>query len=335
MDTLKKDIAAGKLLPVYVVCGAEELLKREAVAIIGACALENSPKEFNETRLSWKETSADAVADACRTFPMMGPRRLVLVTGIDKAKAADLAPLTEYVKDPSPTTVLVLVGASVDARLGFYRAVKKVGRIMKLEAPYANKIPTWVSGRAREKGVQIEPAATHMLADILGNDLAKLEGALERLILFAANPDEPDRIRITQAHVEQSIARAREHTVFELTDALGRRETEAALRILDAMLQARESEIRIVAMIARHLRRLWQAKDALRAGQSPDDVAASLRVHRFFLRDFLRQADMFSDRDYGRLLDRVHDTDKALKSSRAASDLHMHRLVLDVCAGAG
>ncbi len=334
MDRLKRALEAGKILPIYVVHGTEDLLKREMLKVICNAALQDSPKEFNETRLVWKETDAHAVVDACRTFPMMGPKRLVLVSGLDKAKSADLEPLTAYAKDPSPTSVLVLTATAIDGRLAFYKAVKKVGEIHKLTAPYTNKIPSWLAARAREKGVRIEGAATHMLAEILGNDLAKLDDALERLILYAARPGE-SQVSITQAHVDASIARAREHTIFELTDALGRRQAADALQILDAMLEARESEVRIVAMIARHLRRLWQAKDALRQGQSPEEVGGLLRVHQFFLRDFLRQAQMFEDRDYGWLLDRVYATDKALKSSRAPSDLLLHGLILDVCAGAG
>ena len=97
------------------------------------------------------------------------------------------------------------------------------------------------------------------------------------------------------------------------------------------MLDAREAPIGILAMVARHIRRLWQANDALRRGESENAVGKSLRVHQFFLRDFLRQARMFDDRELARLLERIYQTDRALKSSRASAELHMQQLVLDIC----
>ena len=331
METLKRDLGAGKIHPVYLISGSEELLKREAVKAIGEAALCGSPKEFNETRLLWKETTPDAILDACRTFPMMGPKRYVLVTGLEKAKAAELKILAEYVSDPAPTTTLVIVSDKFDARSALVKRAKKVGHVQTFDPPYANRIPPWLQTRAREKGAEIDGAAASLLGDILGNDLVKLDSALERLILFAATEEAP-RPRIGMAEVEQCIARARVHTVFELTDALGRRQTADALQILDAMLEARQQPIPIVAMIGRHLRRLWQAADALRDGQTEDDIGKLLRVHPYFLRDFVRQARSFRDADFARLLDRIYETDRSLKSSRVAPELHLHRLVSDVCA---
>jgi len=331
MDGLDRDLKAGKILPVYVFAGTEELIKREAVSAVCKAALDG-PKEFNETRLLWRETSAEQIVDACSILPMMGRRRLVVVSGIEAAKGKQLEPLAAYLADPSPTTTLVLVATKVDMRTAVFKAAKKVGRVETCDPPYANKLPSWIQGRARSRGIRIDGDAAALLGDIIGTDLAALDAALERLTLFVATGK--DDIRIDQKAVESCIARTRVHTVFELTDALGRRRLPEAIRILEAMLQAREAPIAIVAMIARHVRRLWLASEALDEGQSPDAIGSSLRIHRFFLKDFLRQARMFRRQEYARLLSRIWQTDKALKSSRAAPEMHMHRLILDLCVAA-
>ncbi len=330
MEGLKRDLAAGKLKPVYVVYGSEELLKREAVAAISEAALVDSPRDFNETRLHWKETEAADVISACRTFPMMGARRLVILTGIEGIKADDSKELAKYLEDPCETAVLLMVATGApNMRLKLFKEAKKVGWVKKLDPPYQNRIPQWVQERARDKHVRIDMDAARLLGDIVGNDLAALDSSLERLILFVAEADAAVHVRLE--HVEKCIARTRVHTVFDLTDALGARETGKAVRILEAMLGAREEPIRVLAMIARHLRRLWQAADALHSGASQDDVGRQLNVNGYFLRDFLRQARMFSNAEFAALLDRVYATDKLLKSSRAPAGLHMQALVLDIC----
>ena len=328
--SIERELEQGKLAPVYVVAGADELTKRELVAQISTAALRNSPKELNETRLLWRETSANSIVDLCRTFPMMGDRRLVVVGGVEKAKAKDLKPIAEYFDDPTPTSTLVLHSTSTDQlRLKVMKLAAKIGHVVKCDVPYANRLPGWIQQRARNKRVRIDPDACSLLADIVGADLAALDEALERLILFTSNGG--NQTQITLKDVETSVARTRVHTVFELTDALGRRQTADALQIMASMLDAREAPIGILAMVARHIRRLWQANDALRRGESENAVGKSLRVHQFFLRDFLRQARMFDDRELARLLERIYQTDRALKSSRASAELHMQQLVLDIC----
>jgi DNA polymerase-3 subunit delta len=331
MDGLKRDLAAGKILPVYVFVGTEELTKREAVDAVCKAALDG-PRDFNETRLIWKETNGDQIVDACSTLPMMGRRRLVVVSGIEAAKGKQLGPVAKYLANPSPTTTLVLVGSTVDLRGAVYKAAKKVGLVEKCDPPYANKLPSWIQARARSRSIRIDPDAAALLGDIVGTDLAGLDESLERLTLYVSKPD--TNTHITQSDVEACIARTRTHTVFELTDAVGRRQPADAIRILEAMLHAREAPIAIVAMVGRHIRRLWTASEALDAGESTDAIGSSMRIHKFFLRDFLRQARMFHRGEYAWLLSRIYQTDKALKSSRAPSEMHMHRLILELCTSA-
>lgn len=330
VETLRRDLKAGKIMPVYVLTGAEELLKREAVTLISDAVLDGSPRDFNELRLMWKETSAEDVVAACRTFPMLGGRRLVVVKGADAIKAKDAKPLVTYLKDPAETSTLLVVGQQIDMRQTWVKAAKKVGWVKKLDAPYQSKIPQWIRGRARDKGVEIDGAAAALLGDVIGNRLAALDEALERLILYVSKPDM--RPHITLQDVENCIAPTRVHTVFELTDALGRRKVGDAIRILEAMIAAREAPIRILAMVARHFRRLWVARDGMDQNLAPEAIGQSLNVHGYFLKDFLRQAGMFQHADYAMLIERFYETDRLLKSSRAPDEMHMHRLLLDICS---
>jgi len=329
VGTLQQQLSEGKILPVYVLTGSEELMKREALQALEKAVLEDRPRAFNETRFRWKETSAEEVIAVCSTLSMMGGRRLVVVKDVDGLRGDPATALANYLEDPNPQCTLVLVATKVDLRLKLYKRVKKVGRVETFKPPYSNQLGRWVQDRARSKSVSIDGDAASLLGDIIGDRLTALDEALERLILYVATPEGPIRIRLED--VEACIARTRVHTVFELTDALGRRKTGDALQILDAMLGAREQPIRILAMVARHLRRLWQARDAMDSNESQETIGKTLNVHRAFLRDFLRQARMFSHAEFAVLLDRVYQTDRLLKSSRAPSAFHMHQLILDIC----
>lgn len=317
--------------PIYIYVGGDELLKREAVAKATEAALAGGIREFNETKLLWKETDGEGVVNACKTMPMMGGRRVVIVKGIDGIKGKDADVLAAYLADPSPMATLIMEGTTVDQRVKWVLAAKKLGVVEKLDPPYASKLPAWITGRVRTRGAIIEPAAATLLGEVVGTDLAGLDEAIERLILYVSVPGVTS-VTIKLGDVEACVARTRVHSVFELTDALGKRQAGEATAILMAMIEAREAPIAILGMVARHFRRLWEASDAMASGATKEDVGQKLHVSPYFLNDFVRQARLFSDAEYGRLFDRLFQTDRSLKSSRADPELHMLRLVLDVCA---
>lgn len=331
MERLKKDLSQGKIAPVYVLSGPEELLKRQAVEAVIDAALGDGDRELNLTRMQWRDAKVDAIVGACRTLPMFGGRNVVVVTGLTTVNAEQSKQLAAYLDDPTPACALVLAcdGKGPDMRLKLFKQAKKIGVVETFKALYSNQVPGWISDRMREKGARIDSDAASLLADIVGTDLSALDEATERLYLYAAGSS--DRISITLADVENCIARTRVHTVFELTDALGRRRAGDAIQILLAMLQAREPPIRILAMVSRHFRRLMIAQESLASGLAAEEVGRKLNVHGYFLRDFLRQAGMFSQSEYEVLFNRLYATDRLLKSSRASSELHMHNLVLDIC----
>jgi len=332
VDALKQELKQGQIKPIYIVSGSEDLLKREAVSLIMAAALVGGTKELNLTSLLWKESKVDDILHACRSIPMLGPRNVVVVRHVESLSSEQSGQLADYLADPSPhATLIFLCSGNADMRLKFFKKAKDVGTITSFKTLYSNQLPSWVNSRMREQGFSIDADAASLLADTVGSDLAALNEAMERLILFVAGEDGTGRVAL--ADVEQCISRTRVYSVFELTDALGRRRADQALQILISMLDNREQPIRIVAMIARHFRRLLQATDALAQGEPGDSIGKHLNVHRFFLDDFLRQAKMFAPAEYASLFQKLFATDRALKSSRVDPKLHLHNLVLSICAG--
>ncbi len=62
------------------------------------------------------ELSVGAVVDACLTPPFLVDRRVVVVREAGRLLTADVPRLVEVVKDPLPSTVLVLVGGAGRSR---------------------------------------------------------------------------------------------------------------------------------------------------------------------------------------------------------------------------
>jgi DNA polymerase-3 subunit delta len=318
-------IAAGEVAPVYYLAG-EPFPVEQVVLALRRAVLGASENAFNYETLIASETSPTSILASVRTMPMFGPRRLVQVRDAHLFKADDLAAFLPYLKDPSPSSCLLLIAEKADLRLKFFAEAKKAGVVAKFEPLKDRQVPAWVSGEARRQKLKLEPGAAERLAEAVGTDMAQLASALERLSLYAGVG-----APLTPGHVEELLATTRQRSVFELTGAVGRGDRREALVVLRRMLEDRESGVMIVAMLARHLRQLWSAKELADRGLPRAELASALGVHPFFVGDLIQQAQRMSVAALGRTHRALFEADRSLKSSRLPERAILEGLVFSLC----
>jgi DNA polymerase-3 subunit delta len=313
--------------PLYFLHGKERWLVDRAVDILRARVLDPRTRDFNYELFYGKEAGAARIVQAARTLPMMAKRRLILVRDADEMKADELAGLIPYVQDPAPETCLVFVGEKVDARLKFFTAFKKSGTLVKLDPLYERQLPDFVRGEARARGVVIDPAALQMIVDEIGADLGQLSDAVERLTLYVGGQNKKS---IGPDDVETVVATTRQRNVFELANAVGEGNRPRALTVLASMTGARESGVRIVAMLARHVRQLWVTKELLGRTGDKFEIAGALGIPPFFVDDIIKQARRLDGTRLGRMHAALYLADKNLKSSRLDDERILEALVLEL-----
>jgi len=256
---------------------------------------------------------------------MMAKRRLILVRDADEMKAEELGGLSSYVSDPAPETCLVFVAEKADQRLKFFTAFKKHGVLIKLDPLYERQLPDFVRGEAKARGVTLAPDAITMIVDEIGAELGQLADAVERLAIYAGECKQ-----VTAEDVEQVVATTRQRSVFDLANAVGAGDRAQALRVLSSMLGARESGVRIVAMLARHLRQLWITSELLERTRDKFEIAQALGIPPFFADDIIRQARTLDAARAKRMHAALFAADKNLKSSRLDDARLLEGLILEL-----
>ena len=315
--------------PVYLLHGKEQFLVDRGVEILRNRVLDPRTRDFNYEMLHGKEATSARILSAARTLPMMAKRRLVLIRDIDEMKADELAGLSAYVAKPAIETCLVMTAEKVDARLKFFAALKKAPAavMLKLDALYERQLPAFIQEEARERGVRFEPGAAQLLCDEIGADLGQLADAVERLASYVG-----DKKVIGVADIEEVVATTRQRSVFELCNAVGEGSRERAFLMLGSLVAARESGVRVVAMLARHIRQLATARELVQQRMSRIDLAQALGIPPFFVEGIEKQARRL-DGD-GHAAARMHDAlfraDRDLKSSRLDDARILERLVLEL-----
>lgn len=236
-DEILKDLKKNKIKPVYLLHGEEPYFIDQVGSYIEHKLLSEAEKGFNQTVFYGKDTDIMSILNAAKRYPMMAERQVVLVKeaqglnwGKEDTDKKSMNPLLSYLDNPLPSTLLVFCYkyGKFDKRKKVYKAIEKNGLIFESTALYDNKVPAWITKYISEKGYRISEQAAGMLTEYLGNDLSKIANELDKLLL---NVEAGQEISPTQ--IRDNIGISKEYNVFELQNALIRRDVLKANQIIN------------------------------------------------------------------------------------------------------
>jgi DNA polymerase-3 subunit delta len=296
---LRAQLAAGEAGPLYLLVGADAV-ERAAVAAEFVSIIEEELRPFNVDRCYGGDTSIDALLDAANMFPLMSPRRVVIVLDGEKvlapkreSKDADeqAERLEAYVASPAPHATVVFVCGSLDMRRRVSKALVRDGFVVDCGTiEDATAAERWVKTRAAQEQVPLEGGAVRALVERAGLDIGRLRAGLERVSLYAMGQK-----AITAADVAASVVPGPEvQADFGIAKAIWRDDAVEALREL-----GRATEAGAVPFLL--LGQLRAAAEKLPPARLPAAIGAVLR------------------------------TDLALKSSGGDAQVLLERLVVELC----
>ncbi len=215
-EEIVRAVQAGNYAPVYYLMGEESYYIDKVSEYIVDSALKEEERDFNLTVCYGADVTADEVINAAKRFPMMAERQVVLVREAQNLQGKER--LSYYLEHPQPTTVLVLCHKHgvLDRRKKLAADIQKKGVLFESKKLYDSQLPGFVQSYLRRKGVAMEPGAVMMVCECVGNDLSRLSGELDKLLL--ALPEGEKRIRA--AFVEIHVGISKDFNNFELVAAL-------------------------------------------------------------------------------------------------------------------
>ncbi|MBN2341579.1 MAG: DNA polymerase III subunit delta [Deltaproteobacteria bacterium] len=325
MLQLIKTLTPDNVEPLYFLHGEEEFLIDKFLTELKQTVVEGPMADFNYSRQKARETSgAQVVADA-KSLPMMAKRRLMIIEDADKFKAADTTALADYIENPAPETCMVLIAKKFDLRKGLFSKANRKKLVHKSEPLKERDIPAFIKQRVKEKRIKISADAIDAIAAAIGSDCAALDDAVERLALYKAGSE------ITLEDVEANISSIRQHSVFELVDALGERNPRRVLSLLFELLKEREEPLMLNSLLARHMRQLLKARICAYQRMDQGAVAATLGVPPFVVKKLMSQSRQFSSTQLESAIARLAMVDIQLKSSRRPGGRVLEGALMDLC----
>ena len=227
-EEICRDIVAKKFQPVYILMGEEPFFMDRITDLLIENVLAESARDFNQMIMYGADTDAAMIINAARRFPMMSEYQLVVVREAQLVRDIEL--LTNYVKNPLKSTVLVVnyKYKNLDRRKTLAAATEKNGILFESKKIPDYKMPGFIVSFMQQRSTGIDQKAAQMLSDFLGNDLSRLSKELDKLVLIL--PEKAPK-RVTPELIEQNIGISKEYNNFELIKALAVKDVLKANRI--------------------------------------------------------------------------------------------------------
>lgn len=298
-------------MPVYVVYGPEDFLKRQALEGVVNRLLPAAERSMalSEYDAGSKMPESAEVFDELRTLPFLAERRVVVIRDADAFITKCRQHLEDYVDDPSSSGTLVMECRSFPGNTKLAKKVKAVGEAIACEQIKGQRVGAWAVNHARETyGLRVDSEAGRLLADYIGEDLGRIDGELQKLGLYIGQRD-----RVTGKDVRALVGHSREEKVWGILEAIGKRDAATALHLWEDVWQTdRAASARAIAGIAYTVRKLIEAK---RGGKSPWGVDASA----------------FAVEDAEDMLCELLDADAAAKIGQASVRTSVEAFILKAC----
>jgi DNA polymerase III delta subunit len=331
-SSVQAEIKAGKPAPVYLIVGDDERGKDEVVHLFDALIPEDI-RPFNLERLSAPEIDPASVVAIARTYPLLGDRRVVVVTRAEKwltsrrkgagdddgggNSAADddggaddagrgNEVLAAYVESPEAGTCLVLVAADINRTTKLSKTLVKHAVLVEQWGLKGEKelrgfginealerAQKFIIAAAKKAGMTIDRDALEPLVEHAGTDIATLRGDVERVILYCHG-----KTNITLEDVRTIVSGATLINAWAVTNAIEKSDAGEAMRQLRLSLESGAAPYLVLGQLA------WFVRSKLPT-VAPGRVRPAVEA--------------------------VFRTDLAMKSSGGEPRVLLERLVVELC----
>lgn len=283
LKNILSSIKAKSYAPVYFLYGDEPYFIDQISNAIENSVLDESERGFNQMVLYGKDAKVEEIIESAKRFPMMAPYQVIIIKEAQHL-SSKLSLMESYMERPSATTILVFnfKYKKPDGRTKVFKNIKKIGVVFESKTVYDNQMPNWITGHLREKGYSIEPKATQMLVEFLGNDLNRVSNELDKLTIV-----HDKNLPITPQAIEENIGFSKDFNNFELRKALGNRDTVKVHRIINYFAENPKDNPIVLTTAQLYSFFVQLLKVHALKDRSPNSVARAAGINPFFVQEVL------------------------------------------------
>ena len=338
IEELEKELNQGTLKSIYILYGEEWYLLENCLKkikhLFGECIKGINYIQIDDTNIS------EIISDI--ETPAFGYEKKLIIarnTGIlkkeGKRKNAELGKirdrLVEYLEENSKSmaesVVLVFVEEEIDNKTNLYKTIDKLGVVCHFEYQKPIQIEKRIKVICHGYKVNISDSNLRYFIECCGTNMQELINEIRKLIEYAG-----ENGTIQKEDMDCLCIKKLESVIFDLTDSLGRKETNKALQVLRNLLYAKEPIQRILITLYNHFKKLYLTKMAIKYNK---DIITSLNLkpnQTFLVNKYKTQAKYFEEKDLKAILQNLRDLDYHYKIGQIDLQIGLESILCRYCS---
>jgi len=301
------------LQPVYLISGDEPLLVQEACDAIRQTAKQAGFTERTlyqtDSQFQWGEFLASH-----NSLSLFAERKLIELR-ITNGKPGDEGSkaLQAYCESLSEENLLLVVCPKLDKnsqRSKWFKALDNVGAHLAVWPVEQHELPRWIAARMKHAGLQSEPDAIGLLAELVDGNLLAATQEIEKLKLINSGE------KIDCATIQAAVSDSSRHTVFDLVDSALLGDLAQTQKTLSGLRAEGVEPIIVIWALSREIRQLASMAQAIEKGQPAAQVMRQQGVWSKRQAITGKALARLSSRRLQRLLQRLALADRIMKGMR-------------------
>ena len=316
-----KNSLKSKIADAYLLSGSDEFLLTSAYNLI----VKYSGVEFHDLNIiKFSEGVIDCkdIVRALDTMPVFSNKKIVCldIRMSKKSEIKNIQDINDYLSNPNSGAILVVNEGSNDVDFGLKKEYLTIVDCNKLDI----KIVSAKVMATFQKNQKVASQDTiNMLYDYCLGDLSKILVECDKLVSFVG-----ERGEITKKDIQEIVSPSLEYQIFELTEALAKKNSDKVYTILNDMKAKKDEYKTVPALIYSHFRRLFMV--SLNKSDSNAEVAKMLGVKEYAVKMIMKQVGLFSKSNLKKINELCINLDYDLKQSNISIDNAINLVVLQI-----
>lgn len=329
---LIKKIKAQDLNAVYLFTGPERHIAAMMEESLIQSIIPEGLEQINVMRFEDKEADIADITGICRQLPMMSPYRVVVVreeTGIPHtADNTIIQNFCDYLKDPEPTTLLILYDSKPDKRKKIYKCLKQQAAIVSFDKLNQIELEKWIGRRFHQAGKKTTQRVINRFLEktrYLTNESQNMEMVdheIEKLTHYVGEKE-----MITQDDLEATLPPTIDDNIFRMIDCAVTGKMDQAMLMLKNFYLEGESPFGVFALLAGQIRTMTMVRILSERRELPSVIAKKVSRPPYVVKKMVANSHHFKMAKLYQLIMTLGDLDMAMKNGEIDPELGLERLM--------
>ena len=322
---IEKQLKQKKILPVYYIFGEDTYSIDTTSEAIQKYIQPFITSDFDKEIFYGENQNFVNITSMASTFPFGSEKKLIVFKQAEKTR--DKKELVSYLKSPADFTVLVCLHegsiSSLDSEP--YKSLSQNNYLYEAKELKGKNLIEWLIAQAEKNEKILSYENAQLLTDIAGDNRITLESQLEKIFIYLG-----DKKEITIESIRGLSTSLKEYTIFDLQNAIGKKNKKNAYLILLNLLKNGMEPIQIIAMLNKYFTSLAKLNELISKKTPEQTIARTIGTHPYYLNDYYNARKIYSDKNLENAFTAMLKADIALKTTSIDDQTLMSILIAEI-----